>query len=547
MKASKFDECKMQGYQFAHVETWSLAGGTGSDYQPSEKRRNGQKKWAVAEILDEAARVPGSCEHVDPWCPGPQVLPGACAGFEELRAAHSEAVQIRERFDYTDPKTREKTVRQRKLRKDARTLYTAVFSLPVESKDALSDPHLRADCEALLSDAIEHEADRIEGLGGVHAMSVIHWDERMVHAHFYGLDPARGRVSHLHPGTAAKEAFAGDPSRQLRLSKKQLNMGGNRAYRRAMRVWQNELHEEVFAPAGLLRFGPRRQRMSRNDYLEARQAASERAADIERQRDLDLRAAEIAEFGQRLLESHEADMALRVEWSDDLDQRSRDLDAYQDALTEDRNVLLADAATNARREKEIEVREGIISSREATLRERERAADARDARLSDRERDAARREAEASMREADADATLAAFEAVTGGIVEIEGDDKGGLSLRPSSDPDRARQWPEIEARMAARPVAAKSVVRRVHQRLEAMRERARHEAESRFEAALGAVAAARQMVLDIFARLRPLETKLSPTEQQDLARAEADAGRLAVSLTVAKRKAEAAKRGDER
>jgi hypothetical protein len=289
----------VEGYQFGHLETWSVAGSTGSPHH-AERRANGDRAWTAAEILDEAERAPGASFHVEPGGEAPQILPGAVASFDELRAAHAAAAETRESFDYTDPKTGAKGARNRKLRRDARTLFTAVFSLPVETATARADPALRARCVGLLETTIAHEANRIGALGGTVMMGVVHWDERMVHAHLYAIDPARGRVDHLHPGRAAKRAFEADPS-HVALEKAERNKGGNRAYCAAMRAWQDRLHREVFHGHGLLRVGPRRERLSRADYQHAKQVAAARRDDVDRQerlealeRTLDRREARVA-------------------------------------------------------------------------------------------------------------------------------------------------------------------------------------------------------------------------------------------------------------
>lgn len=289
----------MEGYQFGHLETWSVAGSTGSPHH-AERRANGERAWTAAEILDEAERAPGASFHVEAGGEAPQVLPGAVASFDELRAAHAAAAATRESFDYTDPRTGAKGVRNRKLRRDARTLFTAVFSLPVEVAATRGDPELRGRCVEALEGAIAHERRRIETLGGVAMMAVVHWDERMVHAHLYAIDPARGRVDYLHPGRAAKRAFEED-ARHAALDKAARNRGGNRAYCAAMRAWQDRLHREVFHDHGLLRVGPRRERLSRADYQHAKRAGAARSADADRQarlddlgRSLDQREARVA-------------------------------------------------------------------------------------------------------------------------------------------------------------------------------------------------------------------------------------------------------------
>jgi hypothetical protein len=135
----------MEGYRFGHIETWSVAGSTGRAHH-TQRRTNGQRAWTASEILDEAERAPGAAFHVEPGGGPPQVLPGAVGSFDKLRAAHTGAVEIRESFDYTDPKTGVKGVRNRKLRRDARTLFAAVFSLPVEVAATRGDPDFCSRC-----------------------------------------------------------------------------------------------------------------------------------------------------------------------------------------------------------------------------------------------------------------------------------------------------------------------------------------------------------------------------------------------------------------
>jgi hypothetical protein len=309
----------MQGYQFGHVETWSRAGSTGSIHHESGEGAN-TRRWTTAEILAEAERETGASFHVEPGGPPPQIIPGACADFAELRAAHAAAAGIKESFDYNCKKTKKKSVRVRSLRRDARTLYTAIFSLPVETQDALDDPALKMRCLALLQDAIEHERHRIEALGGVVAMSVVHWDEAMVHVHVYALHPEKGRVDALHPGVAAKADCVNDP-RAIVLSKQDRNKAGNRAYRAAMREWQDDLHEDVFGPAGLLRVGPKRERLSRRDYLHSKKAAAERRVDRERQAEIADGFSALNEMTETVVRTAEADLELAREWEADLTER----------------------------------------------------------------------------------------------------------------------------------------------------------------------------------------------------------------------------------
>ncbi|MDO5622435.1 MAG: hypothetical protein Q4G24_13300 [Paracoccus sp. (in: a-proteobacteria)] len=270
----------MQGYMFAHIETWSRQGGTKVSGTAQKYRRNRQRAWTAEEILDEAGREPWASEHVGENRREPEIWPGTCDSFDALRLAHEQAASVKLAFPYTDPKTGRKKTRRRALRKDAHTLYAAVFSLPVISAEALADPVKLAACRAVLQQAMAFERRCLEDAGGEFAMAALHLDEPYVHLHVYGLDRTRGSVNALHPGKAVNDAFRARHG-ALRRTGTTLADQARRAYCDAMREWQDDLHREVFADAGLMRFGPRRQRLSRAQYQQEK-AAQEQAAAAQR-------------------------------------------------------------------------------------------------------------------------------------------------------------------------------------------------------------------------------------------------------------------------
>lgn len=266
----------MEGYQFAHIELYSAKGKPAAGPEDHHgNRKNGQRAWTAQEILDELERLEHASRHVIPGRPAPEIVAGEVATFRELRDAQLAAASVKEAFPYTE-KDGTKSVRHRKLRADAPTIFAAVVSLPVLTEDALADEHLRSRALETLHAAIEHERKRIEEAGGKLMMSVIHWDEKQLHAHIIALDPERGRVRHLHPGHVAKDQVL-EKSKGRGIPKKEVNKLGNRAYCDAMRGWQNDFHEAVFKDAGLLRYGPRRERLSTSEYKRAKESARYRA------------------------------------------------------------------------------------------------------------------------------------------------------------------------------------------------------------------------------------------------------------------------------
>lgn len=268
-------EKAVAGYQFAHMENYSAQGAPGAGSNGQAKKKNGQRAWTAQQILDEAERRELASLHVDKGGPPPQILPGAVSSFADLRDAQTVAATIKESFPYTR-KDGTVTQRRRKLRADAASLYTSVMSLPVLTEDALADPVLKASSMQIIGDAMQHESKRLAGLGGKMMMGVIHWDEKHVHVHFYGLDQTKGRVDHLHPGRTAKAAFhaANKSAKGADVMK-----AANAAYCDAMRKWQNDLHRDVFSHAGLLRYGPGRARLSTADYNKLKAAKVQEAKD----------------------------------------------------------------------------------------------------------------------------------------------------------------------------------------------------------------------------------------------------------------------------
>lgn len=326
----------MQGYQFAHIETWSRKGVAKSDGNDPKVRRNGQRGWTAEQIIDEAAREPWASEHVGHGRREPLVIAGTCASFDELRSAHEEACNASVRVPYTNPKTKKKGTRKRSVRIDTHTLYTSVVSLPITSAEARGDAGKMVQCKKAFGLALGFEKRRLEDAGGEFAMAVVHLDETHVHLHIYGLDRARGSVNGLHPGKAALDAFR---ARHGALSSKgsDLYQRSKRAYCDAMREWQDDLHREALGQVGLCRFGPRRFRYSRSQWAKRKREEEERAKAQETIGNLgDIRAAQIAadeamtEREENIIEmqgSIDAERATLCTEREAVDEKDRRLDA----------------------------------------------------------------------------------------------------------------------------------------------------------------------------------------------------------------------------
>lgn len=254
-----------QEFQFAHIETYARV--------PAE-RQKGDRKRSCAEILGEAARTPGHCPHVSE--PGqPEVVAGLHP--TELLAQLDDLVKQRK-------------VEGRKRNKlDVHVLAAAVYSWPevVEYVD-------RQRFYQFVQDTLEFHRRNVGPIDS----ALIHWDETYPHLHIYTVSAdARG----LSPGyRARREAEAAGKSAGHQKA----------AYCMSMeKEWQDVFYAEVGAPNGLDRYGPKRQRLTRAEFREAKIARLEAGDRLRAVRD-QAQAAEV-ETGRlrQLREAEEARVA----------------------------------------------------------------------------------------------------------------------------------------------------------------------------------------------------------------------------------------------
>lgn len=244
------------GYQFIHLEAYS--------------RKADSKGRSVHWVLAEARRDPEASLHVDAPMP-PELVHGV--SLDQLASLHTELAD--------DATTTLKSGKTRKIRTDQKSLLTVVASYPTPLKEVTANS---AEHESLKSWE-ERTVEWLHSLYGDDLVSVVrHKDERYPHLHAYILpksDPEL-RALRMHPGHEAKRRVM--DSHPTSDSKKDLNRIGDRAYRDAMRGWQDSYHKAVGIPSGLTRLGPARRRLSRDAWhaeqvaARAVKAAEERAA-----------------------------------------------------------------------------------------------------------------------------------------------------------------------------------------------------------------------------------------------------------------------------
>lgn len=237
----------MAGPQFANIQTFS--------------RKVNKAGQSVDQVIAEATRDPEFSTHVDAPA-APRVLLGDPVTFKEQHDAH---VEVRG----TVVMKADGTEARRAIRKDRHTLASIVMSYPVPRSGIVTDE----DQEKLQ----RWERRNLEWLSQTYGdqlkVVLAHDDEEHPHLHAWLLadDPGADATT-LHPGKLAKkraEAEAKEAGEEPRVAVKL----GNGAYREAMREWQEAYYQAVGAPEGLTRTGPKRRRLSRQQWADEKRAA----------------------------------------------------------------------------------------------------------------------------------------------------------------------------------------------------------------------------------------------------------------------------------
>ncbi|MEY9358683.1 hypothetical protein ABH994_001404 [Bradyrhizobium yuanmingense] len=230
-------------YQFNHVETFARKG--------AHKKKSSSRKRSMSEIRDEMIRAPHACPHVD--APRePEVLFGM-----HPRQAFALAT---ERADTAVDKI------GRKLRSDTPVVMVGVASWPVLVADIKADPAKQAEYTLWRSATIEWLQEQ---WGGKLECVVQHLDEPRPHLHYVVVprlnSSRRLLIETVHPGVraAAECKNAGGSPRQQK-----------DAYVDAMIDLQDSYYERVAVRCGLTRLGPRRQRLTREEWVQQQRQAT---------------------------------------------------------------------------------------------------------------------------------------------------------------------------------------------------------------------------------------------------------------------------------
>lgn len=232
----------MSGPQYIHVEGYA------------RKATNG-KTTTSSGVIGEAIRQDGYCDHVGNPTP-PKFYHGTKEGLmlldEEIQKAADAA----------------KDAQGRKMRSDQTTLLAGVASYPKPTKGLTAE-----DKEEMEKWIKETNSFLYKEFRGNFKAALLHLDEEYPHLHFYVADIKDPmKTKDLHP---ARATGAGK-------SKKDGIT--------ALKGFQDRYNEQVGQKFGMTRVGPKRERLSRPDWLEKKRQAEELAKKIKEVTVLEARA-----------------------------------------------------------------------------------------------------------------------------------------------------------------------------------------------------------------------------------------------------------------
>ncbi|WP_321363050.1 hypothetical protein [uncultured Celeribacter sp.] len=283
----------MSGPQFMHLQSFS--------------RKANERGQSVEQVLAEASRAPEYSKHVADPRP-PSLVYGVTA--DDVRRLHDEMVAA----GGVEVTLKDGRTARRGIRKDRHTLLTAVASHPLPTDLVETKPDARADYERWR----DHNLAWLKAQFGDKLVSVIeHWDEKHPHIHAYilPLDDPTCSARQLNPAWQAKEA-AMETARAAGHDDKAALKLGNAAYRAKARELQDHYYEHVSLACGLTRTGPKRERLSRQQW-KARKDAAKLTAQIRQEIDGRLEDVVDAEDGlERSLAAKAEEIAEKLDLAD---------------------------------------------------------------------------------------------------------------------------------------------------------------------------------------------------------------------------------------
>lgn len=305
----------MNGYQFAHTQTYSLKGN--------------KVNRSVKDVLGENSRQMGQANHVENI-----KTPVIRFGVDPM-----ELLSIIEQR-IADAKANLKGTGKR-IQSNTHVMEGSVFSHPYTVDELRNDKDAQKKYVAWRNDMIKYAINDAKSRG-LETLSVVeHLDESHPHIHLLSIplasnDNPRFDAKNCHTGhRASKQSQAnGDNAKKQMLE-----------YKSAMKKWQDEIWENVSTKHGLTRIGPRKTRLTRSQWSKQKDGAQQLQQSIEHKQSIENELKDVQQVRDEntLLKADVTNLqsdldALRSEYSSFQQQAKSDYDNLRDKA----NTIIAE-------------------------------------------------------------------------------------------------------------------------------------------------------------------------------------------------------------
>jgi chaperonin cofactor prefoldin len=303
----------MNGYQFAHTQTYSLKGN--------------KVNRSVKDVLGENSRQIGQANHVENV--KPPVIRFGVDPMELLPIIEQRIADAKANLKGTG----------KRIQSNTHVMEGSVFSHPYTVDELRNDKDAQKKYVAWRNDMIKYAINDANSRG-LETLSVVeHLDESHPHIHVLNIV----KPSDDNPRLDAKNCHAGHRASKLSQANGDNPKQQMAEYRSAMKKWQDDIWENVSAKHGLTRIGPRKRRLTRSEWSKQKEGAQQLQQSIEYKQSIDNELKDVQQVRDEntLLKADVTNLqndlnALRVEYSD-LEQRSK---AEYDDLRDRANAVI---------------------------------------------------------------------------------------------------------------------------------------------------------------------------------------------------------------
>lgn len=323
----------MNGYQFAHTQTYSLKGN--------------KVNRSVKDVLGENSRQLGQANHVENIRP-PAIKYGVDP-IELLPLINERIAEAKANLKGTG----------KRIQSNTHVLEGSVFSHPYTVDELRNNKDAQRRYVSWRNDMMRYAIKDAKSRG-LETISVVeHLDESHPHIHVLSIPI----VSDDNPRLDAKNCHTGHRASKLSQANGDNPKQQMAEYRSAMKKWQDDIWENVSTNHGLTRIGPRKKRLTRSEWSKDKEAAQQLQQAIEYKQSIENEIGGI----HKVKNQNEFLNDEVVHLKNELEALTREFSDFKKQATLDYN-LVVDGANEILAKQELEIKKKDLEIEKLTPR-----------------------------------------------------------------------------------------------------------------------------------------------------------------------------------